>query len=119
MTVAVLELKNDKELGKYASVQLEEFGLDVDRTVVEQFIDLPGVLSRKINNYEACMVLADVTDEKFLNEVIGEIISIETRSGRKVEKLFKEKGIQDKHSYGRELKELASQKAEKLAEEIR
>ena len=48
MAVAVIELKNDKNLARNAIVQLEEIGVKSESYVVDQLIDLPGELASRI-----------------------------------------------------------------------
>ena len=118
MSVAVVELKNDMDLGQSAVVQIEEIGVSTEIFSVEQLMDLPGEAARRLEDFDAVIVLADMTDRNYISEAISEIMRIDSETSKPVAKVLDEKRVRDRHTYQREMKSLAGQRGEKLAREL-
>ncbi|QKQ98101.1 hypothetical protein GKQ38_01000 [Candidatus Nanohaloarchaea archaeon] len=118
MAVAIVELKNDVNLGRNATVQLEEMGVNSNTYTVDQLMDLPGEVARRLEEADAVIALADMTDSNYISEAVSQIIKIDAGTEKPVAKVLDEKGVRDRHTYQRELKSLTNERAERLAREI-
>ena len=118
MAVAVVELENDMDLGRSAVVQIEEIGVSTEIFSVDQLMDLPGEVARRLEDFDAVMVLADMTDRNYISEAISEIMRIDSNTAKPVAKVLDEKRVRDRHTYHREMKSLAGQRGEKLARKL-
>ncbi|WEL23628.1 hypothetical protein [Candidatus Nanohalovita haloferacivicina] len=119
MAVAVIELENDIDLARNASVQLEEMGFSSEVFAVDQLMDLPGEVANRLEDFEAVVVLADMTDSEYVSEAVSQIIRIDSGSDKPVAKVLDEKRVRDRHTYHREMKSLASQRAEELTRDLK
>ncbi|MFB6192783.1 MAG: hypothetical protein ABEK00_00875 [Candidatus Nanohaloarchaea archaeon] len=118
MAVAIIELENDFELGRHAEVQLEELGVNSERFTVDQLIDLPGEVARRLEDFEAVIALGDMTGSEYVSEAVSELIRTDSKTDKPVAKVLDEKKVRDRHTYQEELKNLASERAEKLAQQL-
>ena len=118
MAVAVIELENDMDLGRSAVVQMEEIGVSTEIFAVDQLMDLPGEVARRLEEFDAVIVLADMTDRNYISEAVSEIMRIDSNTAKPVAKVLDEKRVRDRHTYQREMKGLAGQRGEKLAREL-
>mgnify|MGYP006287114161 CR=1 FL=1 len=118
MAVAGIELENEMDLGRSAVVQIEEIGVSTEIFSVDQLMDLPGEAARKLEEFDAVMVLADMTDRNYISEAVSEIMRIDADTSKPVAKVLDEKRVRDRHTYQREMKGLAGQRGEKLAREL-
>lgn len=118
MKVGVVELVNDHGLGNHAVAQLQEFGHEVERREVEQLIDLPGKAQRIADECDGLLILADVTDEEFVEETVKSLLRVELDFGKPVYKVIEEKGYQDRHHFQEEITEAARQRAEEISKEL-
>lgn len=118
MAVAVVELENDMDLGRSAVVQIEEIGVSTEIFSVDQLMDLPGEVARRLEDFDAVMVLADMTERNYVSEAVSEIMRIDSNTAKPVAKVLDEKRVRDRHTYHREMKSLAGQRGEKLARKL-
>lgn len=118
MEVGIVELEDEKELGKHAKVQLQQLDATVKHVKVDQFMDAPGEAQRLSEEVDAVLVLADVTREKYVREAIESLLKVEVDSRKPLLKVVEEKDGQDRHSYAEHLQEEARRRSEEIVSKL-
>lgn len=117
--IGILGVDDDLEMERYASAQVREFSHETEIRTVDQPLNVPGELSRMLEELEAVLVAVDVTETAYEGEIVREIIAAERESGKAVQKaIVRRRNNENLHDFERRAQELAREKAELLVEDI-
>lgn len=115
--VAVMEL-GDIELGRHATAQLREYFDDIEKRKVEDILEIPYLLDKKLQNVQGIILLIDSTEQKYVEQTVDKVWDIEIDHSKPVQKLIVQKQDESRQVFRERAQEAARENAEILTEKI-